>query len=166
MVAATLARESGIRSLALWEPLTDPARYYRDAFRARMIPEVREPAAEPRSLERLLEELEATGAADILGYVVGGPLYRTSKGRTLAAEIGDALGARLLVIHPITRNALGEDYREFVETLKARGFSVEAAAIGEAMPIWFHGPWVGQADALAEEVASRLLAWLVPQAAS
>jgi Serine aminopeptidase, S33 len=162
MVAATADFRLPV---ALWEPISEPRRYYHDALRARMIRHVVEPAGRPASAGHLLEELETTGSIDVVGYSLYRGLHETSRERTLTGELGTR-PRRILVVQPAGKDALRTDYGRLVGTWRERGFDVESATVGKPAPIWFHGPHVRQSDGTACEVGARVHAWLCSQAAS
>jgi hypothetical protein len=160
LVAASVSRDLDGTSLAVWEPVSDVRRYYREAVKARMIRHVLEPSGRPGSAEQLLDELKAEGSIDVVGYLVHLALYETARERTLAGELGEN-SPRILVIKPDGRDALGTDYERLEASLAPRARSVASITFGRPTPIWFHGPHVRLADDVASEVAGRIHSWLI-----
>jgi alpha/beta superfamily hydrolase len=161
IVAATVSRPLPGAPLAVWQPVADISRYYKEAVRARMIRHVVEPKGRPASAEQLLAELATEGSIDVLGYPVHRALYETAGPRTLPGELG--YGARrMLLIQPDGRDALRTDYAQLAASCAAQGAEVETITIGKPTPIWFHGPHVRLSDDAARKVAANISSWLGP----
>ena len=160
LVAASASRRLDGPSLALWEPVSDVRRYYREAVRARMIRHVLEPKGRPASAKQLLDDLTTDGSIDVVGYLVHRALYETALDRTLAGELAET-SARILVIKPDGRDALGTDYERLEASLSPPAQAVASTTVGKPTPIWFHGPHVRLSDDVASEVACRIHSWLI-----
>lgn len=159
LVAAAAAARFPGASLILWQPVTDPARYYREAVLAAMTHEtVATWSTEPR--REILEELERNGAADIVGYTIHRRLYETSKRRTLVGELGSR-PRPVLLIDPVGRHSRRKEYDVLVDALLSQGFSVDVAALGKPDAVWFHGQHGHMQTDTAREVAHRVHTWLV-----
>ena len=89
LVAAAAARELAAAPVVLWEPVTDPARYFREGLRARSVHHLRRGSSGSDDPEA---ELAAQGFVDILGIPVGRELYETSADRGLMASVGSRQG--------------------------------------------------------------------------
>jgi hypothetical protein len=160
MVAASVSRDFRNAPLVLWEPLADPSRYYEEALRARMIRHVMAPSGRPQSAASLLEELEATGSIDVIGYRLNRGLYQSSTHRSLTGELG-APPRRVLLVKPDGKDVYRTDHAMLAATWTKQGFGVDVATVGKPTPIWFHGPHVHLSEETAREVASCVRSWVV-----
>jgi hypothetical protein len=91
LVAAAASRPVGA-PLILWEPVTDGASYWREAFRARLIRSVSESGGGHPPVRDAAGQLAAAGWIDLLGYRVTRRLHDSLRDRALAAELGPRPG--------------------------------------------------------------------------
>ncbi len=161
LVAAAAASRLSCSGLVLWQPVTDPMRYYRQATLAAVSHNA--VASWTSSSRRgVLEELESNGWVDIVGTTVYRRLYETSKGRTLVHELGHA-AQPVLLIEPAGNHNRRKEYHALVDALLTEGFTVDRAAIGPHDVEWFHGQYGHTQTETAAEVAKRIQTWLVPE---
>ena len=88
IAAAAAYRYPGV-PLALWDPVTTTDQFFKDAFRAKRIHELRQ-GIEASSSEELLAQLRTQGLVDVFGYPIDRATYDSSVGRTLAGELGES----------------------------------------------------------------------------
>lgn len=139
LVAGACARAEG-SPVALWEPVLDSGRYFREAFRARMIRDLKEgtDGSVRPSVEALVGELRSAGSVDILGYRIHQPFYETSTGRELATEIG-AEPRPILLVQLGKTSELRADHAGVVAAWEAAGFPVETRVVVEDEAWWYVG---------------------------
>lgn len=137
LVAAVAGAASGA-PLALWEPVLDADRYFKEAFRARMIRELKEGWATAPSSERLMEELRRNGSVDVLGYTIYRALYESASGRRLDAELGD-LPRPVLVVQISRGTEVRSDLAAAASSWAQAGFPVEIRVIEQDQAWWFVG---------------------------
>jgi acetyl esterase/lipase len=151
LVAAAAARDLDGALVALWEPVQDPARYFREAVRARLIHRLRTgEAGGPGG------ELGGASVVDILGYPVHRALYDSACARTLAGELSDRPRPVLLVQLSRSRD-LRPDHRRLIDALGAAGLQVEVRIVAEQPGWWFAR---GTAHSLGPAGAATM-GWLV-----
>ena len=80
---------STARRVVLWEPTTDPRRFFREGLRARAVHQFKAGTAAPPEPEDPEAELARCGFIDLLGAPVGGPLFHTPGDRDLATLMGE-----------------------------------------------------------------------------
>lgn len=122
--------------LALWEPVLDGDRYFREIFRLSLMRSLRRGGTERPSTTAVLDRLRASGSVDVLGHPVGLALWESAGGRTLLGEVGGRSGPTLLVQLGKTRELRGE-YRDVVDRLVRGGSDAQARVVPEPEPWWF-----------------------------
>jgi pimeloyl-ACP methyl ester carboxylesterase len=133
LAAAAAARELAGAPVVLWEPVTDPGRYFREGLRARSVHHIRRGSSGSDDPEA---ELAARGYVDILGIPVGRELYETPAERGLTASIGSA-ARPVLLVQLDARDDLKRSYREAVERWADQGFDVTATCCPTEETWWF-----------------------------
>jgi hypothetical protein len=151
LVAASITDAFPSVPLILWEPVSEPARYYREALLAVKSRQVVEPIGLP-SVETSLEGLPPSGCVDVFGFALYSRLYESSKRRLLADDLG-AGPRRVLMLLPEGRRVRTE-YARLEAALRERGLAVDVARAGEPFVAWF----TGRHDPAAEEVAGAAAA--------
>lgn len=136
VAAAAAATSDG--PLVLWEPVLRAEGYFREAFRARMIRELKQGAVSAPSIDPLLEELRSTGSVEVLGYTIHRSLYESSVGKALVDELGKRPRPVLLV--QISRaSELRSDLGSLVSASTADGLTFETRVLAQDQPWWFAG---------------------------
>ena len=123
--AAAAAAEYPGAPLALWEPVVITEAYFREVVRYRRLLDVRK--GEGSDAVPLMDELAEAGAAEVIGYRLGKPLYDSMTGRALRRELGAAPRPLLLVQFGQPQRPLRGEYRTLRDELAAGGFEVETA---------------------------------------
>jgi alpha/beta superfamily hydrolase len=136
-LVAAAAVERGDTPLALWEPVVDIDRYFRDCFRARLMSELKRATSRDDKREDLLSVMQREGSVDVLGYPVRANLYESLRGRTVAGESGQHARPFLLVQFS-RRPALRSEYEQLVAALESRGASVSARVFEREESWWFN----------------------------
>lgn len=164
LVAASLAAETDC-SLALWEPVVDGNGYFREAFRAVRMRELKDGKAEPRSGDSLLEELHSTGAVDVLGYTVHQALYDSAAAQRLTAVLGTR-PRRMLLVQVSNRKELKREFHSMTETWDAAGITTECQVVLEEESWWFVGEdWLPEERrASTRQILDVTTEWLVRDA--
>ena len=145
-VSATAARSYGSAPLALWEPVIDPSRYFREAMRSRLMRNLKLEAMDSgsrlaagekarSSISTLEESLERTGFADIIGYPLSRSLYYGLQYRSLVDEIGVPRPIQILQVSLDTR--LRGEYVSLAERLEAGGCEVQRRVIADKEEAWW-----------------------------
>ncbi|MGZ8565480.1 MAG: serine aminopeptidase domain-containing protein [Actinomycetota bacterium] len=137
LVAAAASRE-GNASLALWEPVTDPSSYFREALRAQAAKNFMQRKTTGDGEGR--SDLERRGSIDVVGWEIRRPLYESLMGCSLDAEVGDRPRSLLM----IDRSAAGDGAPELaplVDAWRRRGFVVQDEAIEAQRTRWVGIRW-------------------------
>ncbi len=128
MVASSAAAMVPEASLVLWEPFLESARFFRDAFRTRMVAELKSGVATPTKGDELIERLEAGEIVDVVGHTIEPDLYASSVGRTLVQELGPSPRA-ILVLQIGPSKSIRSDLAAQIDRWRAQGFDVDILAI-------------------------------------
>jgi hypothetical protein len=141
LVAAAARLESN-SPLVLWEPVLDPADYFRELFRAASIRALRQRSRDVDGRQRkdraLIDVLETAGSVYVLGYSLHQKLYESLRGRGLIEQLGKR-ACRMLLLQLDSRAEIKPPYSELIEHLRTRGFAVDAHAIRADDYWWFSG---------------------------
>jgi alpha-beta hydrolase superfamily lysophospholipase len=159
LIAASAAHELDDAPLVLWQPVADPARYFRDATRARRVHRLRSDASGGSGGGSLAEELRRGEPADVLGYPLHRALYETLAGRTLAQELGPRPRS-ILLVQMSPRPQLDPEHARLVEALERSGAPVDVKLVS-AEPAWWFARGVTRTPpavrrAIADWVVARL----------
>lgn len=141
MGALVAANQAGDVPLALWEPVLEARAYFREAFRARLMRQLKEQPTDgsaPASTQGMLDELRQSGSVDVLGYTIHRPLHDSCTDLTLAHQLDGRRGPRLLV--QISKSpTLRGDYAAVAAAWESAGVAVDARVIAEDEAWWFVG---------------------------
>lgn len=140
-VAAAAAANFDEARLALWEPVLDPAAYFREVSRTAAIQELRRKATRSQKTTRTpgaVERLRAEGMVDVLGYAVHRRWYEGLLEHPLRKELSDSPRSAILV-QLDRRETLRQDYADLVTDLRRRGWNVLTRAITADEHWWFSG---------------------------
>jgi pimeloyl-ACP methyl ester carboxylesterase len=138
LVAAASAGRFDAAPLVLWEPVTDPPRYFRELFRARLMRDLKDRASREPSGEALRDELRRTGVIDIMGHSIRRELLDESSDARLDTVLPKDPRSVLLI--EISRGVeLRKEYAALAGRLSRRGFDVQTRKIEEEGMWWFVG---------------------------
>jgi alpha/beta superfamily hydrolase len=133
-VAAALAVPREGAPLAVWEPPLNARQYFREAFRAKLIREMRATETQSTTSAQLEQELLDTGWIDILGYTVGRRVFDTARDLAFAAELGDC--PRPLLVVRLSASEVSRPLEEAVDQWTSRGFDV-TVSVGHSREAWW-----------------------------
>ena len=146
-VAAIVGREAGARALALWEPVADADRYFREIFRGRLVSELKH--GESHGGRSPIDELRRSGQLDILGYSIDLPLYESVIARRPSDDLTE-VPPHVLLVQIGGSSSLRPDYRALASSWEERGVSVSTHRLEGAEPWWF-----GSAPDIASDEPDR-----------
>jgi hypothetical protein len=157
LAVAAVARDLGPSPVVLWEPATQPRRYFREGIRAHAIHQVR---LGQTGIQDPEAELERRGFLDLLGIPVGRKLFSTAPTPQLVEELGNEPRPVLLV--QLDRGAsLRPEYEDIVDRWSAQGFDATAICCPCDETWWFIpdrlAPLGTVVDATANWVLGRLV---------
>jgi alpha/beta superfamily hydrolase len=136
LIAASAVAEYRGSPLALIEPTVETARYFRDAWRATLIRDVKAGASTPRSGEGLADALAHTETVDLLGYSMCRLLYESMAGRTLVSELEDHT-RRVLLVQLGRSTSVRPDIEAARAELRGRGCHVDLETVVDDVAWWF-----------------------------
>jgi pimeloyl-ACP methyl ester carboxylesterase len=135
LVAAAASTALGAAPVALIEPVVEPAKFFREGFRANLAQGVkgRNPGA---TVAAQLDQLRAAGHIDVVGDTLRVGLYDSIIDRTVVGELGD--DARPVLLAQLGGDQpLRTDLEAAVTSLRDRGFDVETRCLGRREMWWF-----------------------------
>lgn len=159
MVAGAAASRMGDAPLVLWEPVVAPERYFREAFRASLIRDLKESSSERRTASALLETMRAEGVVDVLGYSIHEGLYDSLIELDLASEIGEAR-RRVLIVQLGRAEQLRGENKDLVSALEAVGTVVEGRVVTGNEAWWFVNEPT-RSKAVTKDVVDLTTDWLL-----
>jgi alpha/beta superfamily hydrolase len=159
LAAAAVAADIDGVPVVLWEPTTDPRRYFREGLRARTVHQFKAGTAGTAGAEDPDVELARRGYIDLLGAPVGSQLFHTSGDCDLATLIG-ARPRPVLLVQLDEREELRDEYRDLADRWAARGFSVTARCCPSEETWWFVHDRLAPVGAILDTTADWLVARL------
>lgn len=161
VVAAAAASDFPGAPLALWEPVADPAGYFREIFRGQLIARAKG-AATPTTTSRTLEALLEDGAVDVLGYTIARVNYESALAHRLVNEVGSH-PRPILLLQMGGRKGLRRAYAELADRWRSEGSQVLAQQTTQGTAWWFGGgrrPDLEERSAPASEVVDVTVEWI------
>lgn len=135
-LGALVAAEESSGPIVLWEPVLEARHYFREAFRARRMRELKDGMAVPSSAKVLEDQLEQDGSTDVLGYTIHRSLFRSLASQRLA--LGEPARSVLLV-QIAKASELRKEYSAAADSWRSAGHTVETAVVSEDESWWFVG---------------------------
>jgi pimeloyl-ACP methyl ester carboxylesterase len=147
--AEALAHGEAPHALVLWEPVHEPAAYFRELLRSVIFSAVAQGHRSEVTVESMLATLERDGVVDVLGYPLHRDLVRGATRRledALAGWSGPTLLAQI-----DSRRSLSRPHASFAESLRARGAAVDVREIRSELSWYFlQNPAWESAELVAE----------------
>jgi alpha/beta superfamily hydrolase len=161
LIAASAAGRHGDAALVLWEPLLDASRFFRDAFRSRLVREVRRGAANPESGRDLEERLRSGEPVDVVAHRLEPRLYASSLGRSLEAELGSAPRS-VLAIQVGPTGSVRPELDRLATRWREAGLRVDAQGVRGDETWWLvEERFVDETTkSLTGELIERTVAWI------
>lgn len=166
LIAARAAAE--LRApLVMWEPVTDPARYFDEILRFRLMHEMNNDPASTVAHEDLMAELRGAGSVDVLGHTLEHALVLSAEGHRLDHVVGNATSPALLVQIGVGRS-LRREYKELVETMTGAGADVSTQVVSDREAWWISGDrWpVHETHAPTTKLIDATVAWATSKLAA
>jgi hypothetical protein len=140
--------------LALWEPVTQPLRFFAEAQRAKRISQVAQEMEGNGGDWR--RELDENGKLDLLGYDVYAPMIDS----IAHVDLLNVIGAPPRSVFVGRFRGSVDTADPLTEKLRERGFLVENASFGLSESWWFHSEFVSESGALITATRDWLVAAL------
>jgi hypothetical protein len=135
LIAALAARDWAGAPVALWDPVADTSRYWREAFRAQLIYELKEGSGRKLSNESLLADLDRDGYLDVIGYRIDKSLYESVVAQDMAKAMS---GPRPVLLVDINRsNRLTPAYSALVGEWRTQECDVAIELLTGQEAWWF-----------------------------
>lgn len=128
IVAASAAARCPDAAVVLWEPLLETSRFFKDAFRNKVVKEKRAGTKDIETGQDLERRLVAGEPVDVVAHRIEVELYRSSVGRSLASELGPH-PRDLLVVQLGSTGTLRPDLLSLVERWRAAGLRVDTESV-------------------------------------
>jgi alpha/beta superfamily hydrolase len=121
--------------LALWEPVTDTARYVEEILRFKLTHTMKDDVNGPTQ-DELVSELHQRGSVDVLGHTLELTMLNSARSLSLADLRGSS--SVFLAQVGVTRT-LRREYRELVDRWRAGGADVETLVVPDREIWWLSG---------------------------
>ena len=138
---ALVAAAAGAGPLVLWEPVVEPKRYFREAFRIRRMSDVASGKPADDSLDPR-RDLETEGHVEVLGAAFHRRLYESSLDHSLADLV--PAGTPVLILR-----FGAPDRAQLQQVLEAKGAAAETRFVAEHESWWFFDGWRPASPALS-----------------
>lgn len=165
LIAAAAAAARPDAGLVLWEPLLDASRFFREAFRSRLVKAVRDGVEEPTTGKELEDRLRAGETVEVPAHRIHPAFYVSSVDRALGGELGT--GPRdVLAIQVGPTGSVRPDLARQAETWRAAGLRIDLAAVRGEESWWLGEDRVhdGGKGSITGELISLTRRWLEDRA--
>jgi hypothetical protein len=144
LVAAAASKADGAAPLALWEPTVQPRSYFREAFMASSIRDLKRDPEAKSPMQDIVDVLHSEGRIDLLGYTVTRSFHDDLIGRSLMDEIGPE-ARPVLLVQVASEDRLGGSYERLANGLRGQGCDVVVETVAAEQSWWFTGArWVAE----------------------
>jgi hypothetical protein len=136
VIAAATAADVGGAPMALWDPVVEPDRYFREVFRARLMMELKQGIAKGSGTQELVTQLRREGTVEVAGYPITRALYEG----VVALPLQSILPTNpnpTLIIEMNSRQRLSRGAEELVSVWTEFGIPVETELIAHSEAWWF-----------------------------
>jgi pimeloyl-ACP methyl ester carboxylesterase len=162
VAAAAAARFPGA-PVAMWEPTADTRKYWREAFRARLMYELKEGSGRKLTDDSLLTALNDDGFIDVIGYQIDKHLYES----VVASDLSSSINApRPVLLVDINRSKkLAPAYSALSDEWRNRGCQVATHVLGGQEAWWFAaaGRREDEARVPTDELLNLTVEWLIEE---
>jgi pimeloyl-ACP methyl ester carboxylesterase len=160
LVAARAAQRVPGAALALWEPVVDGGRYFREVIRGRLVREMKDSRFAGATTDAWASELSEKGWVDILGYRLHGSVYESGRNQRLEQMITGQTGP-VFVVQLGRQHALRPDYTRLKQHLETQKIACDVGFVHDD-PAWlFPGHRMESGDQLVKMTTE----WLAAHAA-
>jgi pimeloyl-ACP methyl ester carboxylesterase len=159
LAASAVAAELDGAPVVLWEPTTDPRRFFREGLRARSVHQFKAGTAGTDDADDREAELARCGFIDLLGSPVGAQMFNTPGEHDLATLMG-VRPRPVLLVQFDQREELRDEYHELVDRWTALGFSVTARCSPSEETWWYVHDRLAPVAAILDTTADWLVARL------
>jgi alpha/beta superfamily hydrolase len=133
LVAAEAAERSSA-PIALWEPVTDTARYVEEILRFKLTHTMKD--GNGPTQDDLVSELHQRGSVDVLGHTLELTMLNSAGSHSLAGLRG---GSSVFLAQVGVTRSLRREYRELVDRWRAGGADVETLVVPDREIWWLSG---------------------------
>lgn len=133
LVAGSVMQERHVSALALWEPVTDGRRYFREVVRLQSVHALKESAG-PVQGPVGIKAIEELGAAPVLGYEITRPLFATAS-RNLVEDLV-RVPPDVLIVQMSKKAEVRPAFATLRDHLEAKGAAVEVHLVDDE-PVWW-----------------------------
>jgi pimeloyl-ACP methyl ester carboxylesterase len=160
VLAAIVGATRGGVALAMWEPVLNADRYFREIFRGHLVSGLKK--SEDGQERKPQEELRDTGSVDVLGYSIDRPLVESVQARRLLDDVA-VVPAHVLVVQIGGARGLRAELGSLVDRWEKAGVSVQTHQLEGTEPWWFGGtPQISEDDRdRANELEEVTTQWML-----
>ncbi|HVE45656.1 MAG TPA: alpha/beta hydrolase [Acidimicrobiales bacterium] len=159
-LAAAATADAETAAIALWEPVVDVGSYVRQAYRARIVSDLRRGRSGSASSQSFDEQMRAQGCVDVLGYQIERSLYESLEGHDLSSELRRCTSPVLLVQFGGSEH-LRDEYTKVTEHLASHGVAVTAAVAPLEVSWWLQSElWRRDAESASQAPLHMTADWV------
>jgi acetyl esterase/lipase len=164
VAAAVTGRTAGAVALAMWEPVLNGERYFREIFRGHLVSGLKK--AEDGEERKPSQELRDRGSVDVLGYSIDRPLFESVRTRRLIDDAAQGAPPHVLLVQIGGGRGLRAEAGSLVERWREAGASVRTHQLEGSEPWWFGGtPQIsGEDPDRAGELTEVTSQWMLQSA--
>jgi alpha/beta superfamily hydrolase len=161
LIAASAAAAHPGADLVLWEPLLEAHRFFREAFRSRLVKDMRDGVEHPATGQQLESSLHGGEPVEVPAHRIHPELHRSSSGRSLTGELGDARRS-ILAIQVGPTGSVRTELSGEVDRWRAGGLEVQVSAVRGEESWWLVDErWDDEAKRpMTREVMSITTNWM------
>ncbi len=150
--------------LAMWEPITEGRKYFRELFRTMMIVGMNASDGDGASMADIKAGFEQNRTMDVAGFSVGWALYEDASTRSLAAEYGDGT-APVFLAQFREKPELKPDYAKLAAAWEETGRKVTTHHVPfeEAWHLFVFGFRAEEERRHSQELLDATVDWIAAQ---
>lgn len=128
LIAASAGAGKPEWGLVAWEPVLDVSRFFKDAFRTRLVHERKSGVEQPATSAELNRRLHSGQSVDVVGHTIDRGLFESLGGRTMDGELGTS-PRTLLVLQIGASAATRPDLAAGADRWRAAGMHVDVQTV-------------------------------------
>jgi hypothetical protein len=146
LIAASAASTEDGAGLVVWEPFLQASRFFKEAFRNRLVKDMRDGVETPQTSKQLEDQLRAGVPVEVPAHRIQPMLFESSLGRSLSGELGTSRRP-ILAVQVGPTGEVRHDLAVEVDTWRDAGLDVETAAVRDEEAWWLiRDEWLDEGE--------------------